>query len=396
MINEAHAADKMNNKTLISILVLVIGATAPGAGAPMLGLLRDGFALMGIEGKVSTLKGGDQSEYIKFEQDEVWLFKLASDVNDYRGLVKAGTKLQLLPSTALEKMLADVAEHPDGTYRLWGRITKYKGANYIFPSYFLPVVEMLPVEPEEPIEPNEPEEPEVRKETPEPNEPEEAEVQKEPEEPNEPPEQQTKPTKPTSADEEALRRALADPNGVLAIPKEVLDKLKSRKVIVPRKITPRPKPQEKDQKDAPPAKKTEKEPEKDGEKDSSEPDKADMKPEGEDKKNSAAAKDVEEKAAPAGRPAMNLDSMLADRTAVLLKQDDSRLAFVLDALGLSVQEVSLRLLPCEVLELTEARQIAELNQPLFKIAGIKTKYKGKEYLLLQKATRAYGYGNFGR
>jgi hypothetical protein len=386
----------MNNKPPTLILVLFVSISALGAGTGGQGLLRDGFALTGIEGKFSTLKGGGESEYIKFEQDEVWLFKLASDVNDYRGLVTGGTKLQLLPSRALEKMLADVAEHPDGTYRLWGRITKYKGANYIFAEYFLPVVEMLPVEPEEPIEPNEPEEPEVRKESAEPNEPEEAEVEKEPEEPNEPPEQQTKPTKPTSADEEALRRALADPNGVLEIPKEILDKLNSRKVILPRKITPRLKPQEKNQKDAPPAKKPEKEREKDGEKDSSEPDKVDIKPEGEDKKNSAAAKDLVEKAAPARRPAMKLDSMLADRTAVLLKQDNGRLAFVLDALGLSVQEVSLRLLPCEVLELTEARQIAELNRPLFKIAGIKTEYKSKEYLLLQKATRAYGHGNFGR
>ena len=369
----------MNNKPLISILVLVIGATAPGAGAPMLGLLREGFALAGIEGKVSTLKGGGQSEYIKFEQDEVWLFELASDVNDYRGLVKAGTKLQLLPSTALEKIVGDVGEHPDGLYRLWGRITKYKGANYIFPDYFLAVVEMLPAEPEEAVEPNEPEEPEVRKEGPEPNEPEEAEVQKEPEEPNEPLEQQTK---LTPAEEAELQRALADPNGVLEIPKEVLDKLKSKKIIVPRKITPRLKPQEKDQKDAPPAKGPEKKPEKDGKEDSPPAKKIIKKP--------------EKKPEPAKRPAMKLDSMLADRTAVLLKQDDSRLVFVLDALGLSVQEVSLRLLPCEVLELTEARQIAELNRPRFKIAGIKTKYKGKEYLLLQKATRTYSHGNFGR
>lgn len=372
----------MNNKPPTLILVLFVSISALGADTGGQGLLRDGFALMGIEGKVSTLKGGGQSEYIKFEQDEVWLFELASDVNDYRGLVKAGTKLQLLPSTALEKIVADVGEHPDGLYRLWGRITKYKGANYIFPDYFLPVVEMLPAEPEEAVEPNEPEEPEVRKEGPEPNEPEEAEVQKEPEEPNEPAEQQTKPAKPTRAEEAELLRALADPNGVLEIPKEVLDMLKSRKVIVPRKITPRPKPQEKDQKDAPPAKEPEKKPEKDGKEDSPPAKKIEKKP--------------DKKPEPVKRSAMNLDSMLADRTAILLKQDNGRLVFVLDALGLSIQEVSLRLLPCEVLELTEARQIAELNRPRFKIAGIKTKYKGKEYLLLQKATRTCSHGNFGR
>jgi len=32
----------------------------------------------------------------------------------------------------------------------------------------------------------------------------------------------------------------------------------------------------------------------------------------------------------------------------------------------------------------------------FKIAGIKTAYKGEHYLLLQKATRVYSHENFDR
>ena len=31
----------------------------------------------------------------------------------------------------------------------------------------------------------------------------------------------------------------------------------------------------------------------------------------------------------------------------------------------------------------------------FNVAGILTRYKGQQYLLLQKATRIYSYGNFG-
>jgi hypothetical protein len=90
------------------------------------------------------------------------------------------------------------------------------------------------------------------------------------------------------------------------------------------------------------------------------------------------------------------DSILADRTAFLSKQDDGQIVFVLDAFGRNVRPVSLRLLPCEVLELTELRQSAVPEPVRFKIAGILTKYKGKNYLLPQKATRVYSHQNFDR
>jgi hypothetical protein len=93
---------------------------------------------------------------------------------------------------------------------------------------------------------------------------------------------------------------------------------------------------------------------------------------------------------------LNADSVLADRTALLVRHDDGRLVFILDALGRKVQQVSLRLLPCEALELTEARQSAAPEPVRFKIAGIKTEYKGQHYLLLQKATRVYSHQNFDR
>lgn len=70
--------------------------------------------------------------------------------------------------------------------------------------------------------------------------------------------------------------------------------------------------------------------------------------------------------------------------------------FVLDALGRNVRPVSLRLLPCEALELAELAQSVIPEPVRFKIAGIVTKYKGEKYLLLQKATRIYSHGNFAR
>jgi len=352
----------MKIKTAILVLAVVLSSSASRAGVKREGLLRDGFALTGAEGKVSAYKGGDDSRYIRFERDEVWLFELGTDVNDYSSVAKGGTKLQLLPSTALEKIIADVKEHPDGAYRLWGKITKYRGVNYIFPEFFLSVVRLQPVEVEGPIEPNEaaPLASEVRAKAAEPNEPNKPGARKEPNEPA----KQISPAGPTRAEEIELREALTDPNGVLKLPQEVLEKLKSKKIVAPRKMEPRAKPQDEAEKDAAPAKEPQKEPEKEGE-----------QPQ---------------------RAAMKLDTVLADRTAVLVKQDDGRFVFVLDAFGLSVQDASFRLLPCEALELTEARQVAELNPVRFKIAGIQTKYKGTDYLLLQKATRVYSHGNFGR
>ena len=58
-------------------------------------LLRDGFVMMGVDG---TLIGPDSND--------VYFFELLSDVNDYRVVLKAGIRLELLPSLALEKMIA--------------------------------------------------------------------------------------------------------------------------------------------------------------------------------------------------------------------------------------------------------------------------------------------------
>jgi hypothetical protein len=90
------------------------------------------------------------------------------------------------------------------------------------------------------------------------------------------------------------------------------------------------------------------------------------------------------------------DTVLVDRTGFLVTQDNGRFVFVPDALGRNVQNISINLLPCAALELTELKQAAEPEKMRFKITGIRTKYKGKIYLLLEKATRTYSHGNFGR
>ena len=254
-------------------------------------LLRDGFVMNGVDG---NLIGPDSND--------VWFFELTSDVNDYRTVIKAGTKLELLPSLALEKMTADRKTRTTSAYRLWnGRVTKYKGRNYIFPNFFLPVSKA-----------------------------------KKP--------QQKKDGLTDTTTEPEPRRDLAinDPNDVLTMPQEVIEKLRLR----------------------PSATSVQR-----------------------------SEKNTEHSTQ---RTARSTNSVLVDRTGFLVNQDNGRLVFVPEALGRNVQNLSLNLLPCAALELTELKQVGEPEPLRFKIAGIITKYKGKNYLLLEKATRTYSHGNFGR
>jgi len=73
------------------------------------------------------------------DQNDACFFQFDSDVSDGKATVGKGTKLQILPSATLEKMIADANERPTANYRLWGKATCYRGENFIFPVYFLPL-----------------------------------------------------------------------------------------------------------------------------------------------------------------------------------------------------------------------------------------------------------------
>jgi len=299
----------MSKMPIFLILVFFIGLVpaALGFGAEIIRettLLRDGFVMNSVDG---NLVGPDSND--------VWFFELTSDVNDYKTVIKAGTRLELLPSSALERMTADRKMRTTAAYRLWNsRVTKYKGRNFIFPNFFLPVSK-------------------ARK----------------------PQQKQDGSTEP----EPGREPAVDDPNDVLAMPREVIEKLRARRERTAG--TGRPIP-----------------------------DSNEISAEG-----PQAA--IEEGKLPVTQPyKQSINSVLVDRTALLVEQDDGRFVFVPDALGRNVQKLSLNLLPCAMLELTELKQAAEPEPLRFKIAGIITKYKGKNYLLLEKVTRAYSHGNFGR
>ncbi|MHC4395832.1 MAG: hypothetical protein ACYS1A_09270 [Planctomycetota bacterium] len=238
--------------------------------------LRDGFVLAGIDGK---LTGADANDVRFFEFD--------SEISDGKASVKAGSAIELLPSSALEKMTADAKERTSAGYRLWGEVTKYKGKNFIFPTYFLPLNKI--------------------------------EQQKS---------QQTQQPKPQS---------INDPNDVITIPDEVMKKLGGRRIIRTEQL---------------------------------------------------------EKGL-----LLKADSILADRigfiSSCICAKTNEQCNFILDALGRNAQRSSFRLLPCRMLELAQRQKANEPEPVRFKIAGIVTKYKGQNYLLLQRATRVYTHGNFG-
>jgi len=322
--------------SILAILVIIVVPVTRGFGAEKNAqtLLRDGFVLMGVDGKLTT---PDSNQHPQESLDR-WFFEFDSDVTDGRGRVSAGTSLELLPSAALEKMTADAKEHPAANHRLWATVTKYWGRNFIFPTYFLPLSQTS--KPQSPKLP-------------------------------EPPQQESKPIESSSTEEENLGPAINEPNDILAIPQEIIEKLRSGRIIRPEKLKQAPKA---------------------------------TKPVGDDSHPPENRKVEPEREK---RPELKRDSILADRigfirSCVIRDADcakrNTRYDFVLDAFGRNAPSTSggFGLLPCEVLERAEQKQSDEVEPLRFEVAGIVTKYKGKHYLLLQKATRVYSYENFGR
>jgi hypothetical protein len=203
-------------------------------------------------------------------------------------------------------MIADANNAPDTSYRLGGSLTQYRGKNFIFPTYFLPLAKTkMPKLP-------------ASKKSP----------------------------------QQESRLKINEPNDVVKIPKELLDKLPDRKKTIVHTTRP---------------------------------------------ENS---QEFKTEPGPKTKSGKKRDSILADRSGFIRESSygtqDSwrRVSFVLDALGRKEGKTSLLLLPCQALELTQRTQAAAPEMLRFKIAGIVTKFKGKKYLLLQRTTRLYSHGNF--
>ncbi len=271
----------MIKRVTLLILLMAAGAFAeeeplkPVPGAVEKPLLRDGFVLMGIDGRMVA-------------REDKWFFEPDRDVSDGRTVFVAGSKIEMMPSAGLEKMVADIADNPGRSYRLYNAIiTVYRGENYLFCDYFLPLAEA------------------------------DTDIGQAPAGPNEP----------------TIEVMINEPNDVVVIPQEIIDKLKTRRIIRPEKM-----------------------------------------------KQGFELKQ---------------DSILAERTGFIKQTPEGGWVFQFDALGRNTSEVSLELLPCQVLEAAQYKKAVAVRRARFKVSGIVTKYQGRYYLLLQTAKRAYGYGNFG-
>ena len=337
------------HKRFVILLTVVLCGTATAAVGTRQALLRDGFALTGVEGRMSRPEANEpaRSPYTGLEGDDLWFFETGSDVNDELTVVKAGARLELLPSATLGNMIADRGSLPGAGYMFWGRVTKYKGRNFVLPYYFMRVVEAPAAEPDKS------EQPEERQEPNKPAESGRADGSGVAVQAEEPPVKDS-----NGVREERPEPKVKDANDMLGIPEDLLEEVKSREKIGPRKIVRPPTRAQAVVEDA----------------------------------NAPERTAIEPRVAE--KSATTRDSVLADRTAVLVGRADGRYVFVLDALGRNIEQVSLQLLPCEALELTEQRQ-AVVPEPIrFTIAGIRTGYKGRQYMLLQRAARIYGHGNF--
>ncbi len=91
------------------------------------------------------------------------------------------------------------------------------------------------------------------------------------------------------------------------------------------------------------------------------------------------------------------DEILNERIGFILKPKNSPYCiFKLDALGRNLEDISFRLLPCEALEKASITRPGGIARCRYKITGILTKYKGRQYLLPQRVTKVFSHDNFAR
>jgi hypothetical protein len=235
-------------------------------------LIPDDYVFAGVDGKL-VQSGPDK-----------WLFEIDTGTSEGGVEVKAGQSLELLGSATLEKLTADAKERTDAMYRLWGKVTKFEGKNYLFAVYFVGLRKV------------------------------------------------DRPATPQTAGDET-KQSVNAPNDVLKIPDEIVSLLQTSEVL-PSQEAP-----------------------------------AEMQ--------------------------LKQDTIFANRAGFVVEKN-GRYVFEPDGLGRGIERFSLELLPCQKLDDALAQQRGEPNPVRFSVAGILTRYKEKQYMLLQKLTRMYSYGNFGR
>jgi hypothetical protein len=245
--------------------------------------LPDDYVFAGVDGKL-----------IQTAPDK-WAFEFESAANIGGVEIKAGQTLEMLGSSTLEKMAADAKERSDAMFRIWAKVTKFEGKNYLFAVYYLSLRKI-----------DQPTGEAVKNE-------------------------------PNKTDQVGTGQAVNAPNDVVNIPAEIVALLRQSEVLPT----------------------------------------------------------TEAQATRAEELQLKQDTIFANRAGRVAVKNGGYV-FEADALGRGVGKFAIKLLPCQKLEDALLQVRNESNPVRFDVAGILTRYKGEQYLLLQKATRMYSYGNFGR
>ncbi len=125
-----------------SFLALLLATGAAFAAQPAARkLLPETAVLDRVDGKLLHVDAneGPQTQNYAFGNPDTWLFELTMEVKTPEYRLPAGTRFVLLPSGTLGQLVADVNDRVAPRYRLSARVTLYRGKNYLFPFYYLPL-----------------------------------------------------------------------------------------------------------------------------------------------------------------------------------------------------------------------------------------------------------------
>ena len=140
---DAHVTCRIVSKTCPLFFSLILLLTSAGLSAQPAArkLLPETALLDRADGKLLHVDAneGPQTQNDAFGNPGTWLFELTMEVKtpDYR--LAAGTRFVLLPSATLGRLVVDVNDRVAPRYRLSARVTLYRGKNYLFPFYYLPL-----------------------------------------------------------------------------------------------------------------------------------------------------------------------------------------------------------------------------------------------------------------
>lgn len=127
------------------LLMAAAGLAACASGAPQRGRpVEEGYLAAGTEGRIA-----------KEPNSVYWAFYPTVEITDGKGILPADKGVSLLPCSGLEQMVRLAGEAKTLDVRLWAMTTEYRGTNYLYSLYFLPMraTEESAAKPTEPAAP---------------------------------------------------------------------------------------------------------------------------------------------------------------------------------------------------------------------------------------------------